>query len=266
MFIQKSIDNQTGEVQAACVTIPPGLSGNGTVFDLDVQGLENGPATLHFASGTVVLAEDGLGTDVLRLSTDGSYTFADERSPVVMNGIASVLAFSPTHPNAARWYNDPNVLMTWIGTAGERYQYEIDQSPAISSLAGASSTASDSVALDGLADGVWYFHIAAAVNGALGPISDYKIMIDTAPPAPPDIKASQTTISAGQVVRLTFTSEDTLSGLANNYYVKFDDGIFLPTASPLYISLPEGEHTITVRAFDNAGNYTDNSVMIDVTP
>jgi hypothetical protein len=265
MFIQKDIDNHAGEVQVACVTTPPGLSGNGTVFDLDVQGLANGPATLHFASGTAVLAEDGLGTNVLRLSTDGSYTFADERQPVVVNGIASVLAFSPTHPDSARWYNDPNLLMTWTGPAGEEYHYAIDQSPTAASLAGASTTASESVALDGLADGVWYFHIAADMNGVLGPISDYKVMIDTGPPTPPDIEASQTTIPAGQVVRLAFTSEDALSGLANNYYVKFDDGIFLPTASPLYIALPEGEHTVTVRAFDNAGNYADNSVTIDVT-
>jgi len=265
MFLQKEIDNQKGEVQVACATPTPGLSGDGIVIDLDVQALQEGEATLDFASGTAILANDGLGTDVLRLATNASYHFVDERHPVVKNGIASVLAFSPTHPNSARWYNDPNVLMTWSPADGEQFLYAIDQTSTVTTLAGASTTDVNSIMLNDLSGGVWYFHIAAEKNGLIGPISDYKVMIDTTPPATPVIQASETTVPAGQIVRLAFESSAGPSGLLNNYYVKFDSGVFLPTASPLFIALPEGSHTVTIRAFDEAGNFTDGSIMINVT-
>ncbi len=265
MFLEKNIDNANGMVQVACGTPNPGLSGDGTVVTLVVQGLQPGDATIDFASGTEVLANDGLGTDVLRLATNADLRFMDERKPTMLNGMASVLPFSPTDPNGSRWYNQPDVLMLWKGVPGERYLYAVDNTPTIGSLAGASTTDGTSITLHGLTDGIWYFHMAPEENGAVGPIADYRIMIDITPPTPPVIRASQTAVSAGQVIRLSFESTSTPSPLASNYYVKFDNGAFLPTASPLYIALPAGVHTIVVRAFDQAGNYADSNITLNVS-
>jgi hypothetical protein len=88
-------------------------------------------------------------------------------------------------------------------------------------------------------------------------------MIDMTPPDAPKILTSETDVPAGQVVRVEFSSKDGLSGLQKNFYVKFNGGLFLPVSSPLIIAYPKGHHTIIVRAFDIAGNYSDGSIPIN---
>lgn len=264
MFLEKTINNSNGEVRVACGLPSPGFSGEGTVIEFGIQPLQEGEAVLRFSSSTEILANDGLGTDVLRLSTDAGYEIADGRNVFARNGIPSVLVFSPTHPNSERWYNQSNVLTTWASSPGYKYRYSLDQIPTPVNIEAASTTASSSITLSHLTDGIYYFHIAAEENGAIGPISDYKIMIDTTSPASPMIELSQSTILSGQVVRMAVESHDALSGLEANYYVKFDDGVFLPAVSPLFVSLPEGTHKIVVRVFDRAGNFIDGSIWVNV--
>lgn len=262
--VQKTIDNKSGHVEVACGVPTPGFTGTGTVVRLDVQPLQAGEADLAFASGTQVLANDGLGTNVLRLAENAGYRIVDENQAAAADKNGKVLLFSPTQPNSARWYDDPNVEMTWLGKAGYTYRYAIDKSPTIRTLSAASSTTADAVTLRNLPDGIYYFHIAAEKDGVISPISSQKVMIDTTPPSPPVIRASQTKVSQGEPVRLEFSSSDALSGLERNYYVKFDDRVFLPAFSPLYVSFPAGRQTVTVRAFDDAGNYSDSSITFDV--
>jgi hypothetical protein len=264
MFLEKSIDNERGEVRVVCGLPSPGFSGlSGNVVTLGLQPLKEGDMTLHFSTDTQILANDGLGTDVLRLATDGSYRVIDRS--VIYNSTSSIPVFSPTYPNSARWYNEPSGLFTWITSNGYHYLYSLDNVPTVSVLAGASTTSADSVSFSGLTDGIYYFHIAPVKNGINSAVSNYKVMIDTTPPLQPTIKASETTVSEGEVIRLAFESQDNSSGLQGNYYVRFDDSVFLPAASPLSISLPIGTHIITVRAFDRAGNFADGNIKIEVT-
>jgi hypothetical protein len=264
MFLEKSIDNRSGEVRVACALPSPGFSGqSGNVVTLAVQPIRMGSVVLHFATDTQILANDGLGTDVLRLATDGSYRTINESA--LGNSTSSVLVFSPTYPNRARWYNKPKGIFTWIDHAGYSYRYSLDNSPAVATLMGASTTSADSVSLSGLTDGIHYFHIQPTGDGGAGVVSDYKVMIDATPPSIPTIKASATTTTEGQILRLEFESQDNESGLESNYYIRFDDGVFLPAASPLFISLPAGTHIITVRAFDRAGNFANGNTTITVT-
>jgi hypothetical protein len=264
MFLEKSIDNQRGEVRVSCLLPSPGFSGRiGNVVTLALRSIQDGDLALHFATDTEVLANDGLGTNVLRLAIDGNYHIVDESA--AKNGLHSIVVFSPSYPDAAQWYSKSNGLFMWVASSSLHYLYALNQTPVMSSLAGASSTISDSVSFPKLTDGIYYFHIQAIGNDESSTIADYKAMIDTTPPTRPVIKASATTIVANQVVRLTFESEDNLSGLQRNYYVQTDGGTFLPAASPLFMSLPSGIHTITVRAFDQAGNFADGSITITAT-
>ncbi|MGB7957542.1 MAG: cohesin domain-containing protein [Minisyncoccia bacterium] len=265
MFLQKNIDNKHGEVQVACILPNPGFIGvSGNVVTLALQPIQAGNVTLHFATGTQILANDGLGTDVLRLTTDGSYRIIDEAT--AENSTSSVIVFSPTYPDSAQWYNKPDGLFTWIASPGYRYLYSLNNISAMTTLAGASTTSADSVSFSGLTDGIYYFHIQPIKDGITGAISDYKVMIDTTPPSVPVIKASATTVPEGQAIRLMFESEDDTSGLQDNYYIQVDDGVFLPTPSSLSLYLLRaGTHTITVRVFDRASNFADGNIMITVT-
>jgi hypothetical protein len=263
MILQKNIDNAHGEAQIMCALPSPGFSGpNGTVATLVLQPIQSGNATLHFATSTQILADDGLGTDVLRLATDGAYRIV---ATSTKGGASSTLIFSPTYPNSARWYNNPNGLFAWVAIPGYAYHYGLNGTSVMTTLGNASTTVADSVSYSGLADGVHYFHVQPVKGNSVGAVSNYAVMIDTTPPERPTVKASEATVSAGEVIRLTFESKDSLSGLQSNYYVRFDDGIFLPAASPLSIALPQGRHVITVRAFDRAGNFSDGSIAINVT-
>ncbi len=91
-------------------------------------------------------------------------------------------------------------------------------------------------------------------------------MADATPPLPTLIRASHTRIWTGEVVRFEFEGKDEMSGLQSNYYVKIAESkLFLPVGPQLYTPFLEaGTHIVTVRTFDNAGNFEDNSIEIDV--
>jgi len=263
LFIEKGVDKQNGKVKIACgVKFPGFLGGAGVVAELGIQPLGESETGLHFGEGTRVLASDGLGTDVLRQTIGGSYQFVESKKAL---GNTSITVYSPTHPNAERWYGKNTVRFAWRGTEGARYAYSLDKESSSNYLSLNSATKSNETVFSNMADGIYYFHIAEIVNanGKLGAATTKKVMIDTTPPDAPKIAASEPNIAAGQVERVEFSSKDALSGLQKNFYVKFNGGMFLPLASPLIIAYPKGRHTIIVRAFDNAGNYADGSMQIN---
>jgi hypothetical protein len=77
------------------------------------------------------------------------------------------------------------------------------------------------------------------------------------------VNASQTSVRAGDIVRFEFTAHDSMSGMQRNFYVDLGNHLFLPVGSTLYVPFDEeGSHTVVVRAYDNAGNYTERTVTI----
>jgi hypothetical protein len=263
LFLEKSVDKKNGKIKIACGTKFPGFAGvSGTIAELEVQPLGAGETSFQFDDGTRVLASDGLGTDVLRQAIGGSYQFVESQKKP---GDASITVYSPTHPNAERWYNKDTVRFTWKTSDGSRYVYSLDKEIASTRLFRNSTTKSGEVIFSNVPDGIYYFHMAKIQNTdeMPGPVTVQKIMIDTTPPITPMISTSEPSGRAGQVERIEFLSKDAQSGLQKNFYVKFNGGVFLPLTSPLLIAYPKGHHTLVVRAFDNAGNYSENSLPIN---
>jgi hypothetical protein len=268
-FIERSIDNTKGEVNVTCAIPTPGFTGqDGTIADLLVQPLHAGSFSLNFSTGTQVLANDGLGTDVLRTVTDGNYQVGSIIMATSSGGTPVVSLFSPSHSNSERWYNLKDVQIFLTSVPGSIYHYTLDQDP-VASLSlndpSSSETTSSSVALHINNDGVYYFHVAAQKDSIIGPTTNFKIQIDTTPPAAPQIAMSQATVKKGDVVRFDLNSSDSESGLQSNYYVKIDNSIFFPALPDLDIPFVDsGSHTVTVRVFDNAGNYSDSEITVQV--
>ncbi len=255
--IAKNIDNLRGEVTVACGK-PGGFIGDRALLaELLVQPLRTGKLTLQFAPGTKVLAHDGLGTDVLRSTTDGVYDIIDPTTTKQHDP----LLFSYSHPNEARWYNKKDVHISWFTqNNNQRYLYTINQSEDHSHSQPTTNGHADfSVNQDGIYD----FHLFENNNESVH--AHKTIHIDTTPPLPPAIRSSANEVAKGQIVRLDFSSTDALSGIQKNFYISFNDATWLPTLPQLYIPfLTAGQQKITVRVFDNAGNYSDSTTFVTV--
>lgn len=263
LFLKKTIDNKNGAVEITCGLPSPGFSEpNGIVAELLVQSLKSGQLSLRFGDETQVLANDGLGTNVLRLAIDGSYNVLDYTDQ--QNIGVPFTVFSYSHSNSERWYKMRNVHFSWYGIKGATYRYALNDIPDF--IPGKENiTSENSLSFDVDEDGVYYFHLLPEKNGDIGNIIHYKIMIDSTAPLSPAIQASHTKIEPGEMVRFDFTGEDELSGIQKGFYVKFDEGIFLPVAPPLYIPfLSSGRHSVIVRVFDKAGNFNDAEAEIEV--
>jgi hypothetical protein len=263
LFAEKTIDNENGVVDITCGVPSPGFSEpNGIVAELVIQPLKIGQLSLRFGDETKILANDGLGTNVLRLAIDGNYNIVSYDDQQNIGEPPTV--FSYTHPNSERWYKKKNVYFSWFGTKGATYRYALNNIP--DSIPGEENTTSEnSLSFDVDKDGVYYFHLLPEINGSVGIIAHFKIMIDSTPPLPPIVKTSQTNINVGEIVRFAFVGQDELSGIQTGYYVKIDEGILLPVIPPLYMPfLSSGKHLATIRVFDKAGNFNDTEVEINV--
>jgi hypothetical protein len=63
---------------------------------------------------------------------------------------------------------------------------------------------------------------------------------------------------------VTFETKDEFSGI-RAYYLRVDDDQFSKVKAPYALSqLPDGQHLVTVRAIDNAGNFADGTVDVFV--
>ncbi|MCK9351669.1 MAG: cache domain-containing protein [Candidatus Paceibacterota bacterium] len=261
LFLEKNIDKEKGKITIACGTKFPGYTGGvGTVAELRIQPLGEFETSLVFNEETQVLASDGLGTDVLRQTTGGNYQFlGSAKDPADRDGI---IVFSPTHPNAERWYGKNSVRFIWKGEENAQYVCALNKS-AFADFSGKIPTKHLEKTFSDLSDGAYFFHIAVQKeDGTIGPVTTKKIMIDLTPPEIPKILASENNVKSGHIVRVEFGSSDVLSGLQKNFYVKFNGGMFLPVSSPMLIAYPKGVHEIIVRAFDNAGNFSDGSISV----
>lgn len=266
LFITKSIDNNLGIIDIAC-----GVSGNGfsedqsVLADITFTPIKEGLSQIIFDDGTTVLAADGLGTNVLRYMTGASYDVFDKKKLGILSKIPIPVMFSTSHPNSSQWYNSRIVNVDWVAEPNTIYLYRLDTSTSTDTSL-YNVTASNYFTTTAPKDGIYYFHLALKKDGIIGPTKIIKINIDTEAPNIPTIRASSLNVKKGEIVRLEFGGQDGFSGIQKNFYIKVDDGIFLPTAQKLYIPFDKsGQHIITLRIFDNAENYSETKVTINVS-
>lgn len=265
LFLDKSIDNTIGEVRITCVTpnVNPGFyQPRGVVAELVIVPLKEGEAVLRFANGTQVLASDGFQTDVLRATVDASYEVVSSLKTRSETNHLSV--FSPTHPNSTRWYQQRDIRFTWLAVGDATYYYVFDSNATTTPLRTASSTNASHTSVSATRDGTHYFHVRAQdPDGRVGPTSHFRALIDSTPPPSPVIQRSVVKTGTGQLIRLRFVGEDDMSGVQKNFYLRFNKDMWFPTAEQVYIPVVGGRgFTVSVRVFDNAGNFTDTSETI----
>lgn len=264
MFIEKDIDNNKGRVSIVCGVPSPGFSDTkGVLAELLIKPLETGQISFRFDPDSQVLANDGLGTNVLRASIDSSYFVAD------LGGDSGetnrIFLFSYTHPNSETWYRNKKIDLFWRADWSEEYYYLFDNEP-FSIPDEKNKTDKDFITFNPKNDGIYYFHLGGVKSGIMRSVYHYKIKIDSSPPDYLHLKVNNRVINKGEVVRTEFETMDKVSGVEPNlFYIKIDDSVYLPTKSPLYIPFNKaGNHTVFVKAYDRADNYLEDSLEIKV--
>ncbi len=272
--LEKTIDLANKEIRISCIIVSPGFSGSeGNVANILAHPLVTGEFGLGFHDHTQVLANDGLGTNVLRQTRDGSYTVVPSMtatsSPRIRAGDevaqdGTPIVFSPTHSNTSRWYNSPNVEFVWMPLAGDGYVYAFDEATSTIPRNGI-LVANPKVTVTAPSDGIFYFHVAAISGGRVGRTRHYKVMIDTVPPTDVTIRASEESVSMGDVVRFEFSAQDKMSGLQSTMYIDIDNGTFLPVGRQAYVPFVDiGTVPLRLRVYDKAGNFTEKEKVIRV--
>lgn len=265
-FLEESNDRAHGVIHISCIKIEEGFPENGTkIADLVMKGKVLGRAQVGFTKGTMVLADDGIGTDVLRTYTGASYVVEHQRDARATSSVEEIggheVIFSTTHPNPERWYRSRSIGLRWVPSGPAYVNIDTDISAVPTDIV---DTGSDVYQKDVATDGQYFVHFKRGSNDK---ITTLPIKIDTVPPDNLSVEVSENSISTGEVVRVKVSASDDLSGLQKNFYVKIgDQHFFLPARSDLSIPFyKSGTYPIYIRVFDNAGNYSDSTTNITVT-
>ncbi|MBI4054410.1 MAG: hypothetical protein HY397_03730 [Candidatus Doudnabacteria bacterium] len=262
--------------------IPGGINlNNGQVITFTFRVKAVGTALIQFLDETKVLANDGLGTNVLSQAHNGIYDLAlpPPAGPVVV---------SETHPDQAKWHPNTTAWLKWApDDAGvEAYSYILNDTPT-DIPDDISEGARTDIAYRNLGDGVRYFHIKSLRRGSWGGVTHFALNIDSSPPAefPIEIVPGPRTTRKQPVIQ--FASTDTLSGL-DHYELKLipltPEAISIGQGPPLFLvpltaaasgvdrgqplfievdspyvapELTYGSYDVIVRAYDRAGNFQE---------
>jgi hypothetical protein len=259
-----TFSNQDGRIYFVGGIPSPGITtSEGIVQSFTFRVIAPGEAKISFGENTSVLANDGLGTDILQQTSPALFK-------LILPPAQGPDVFSPTHPEEGRWYSDPNPILQWDASPqSQGASYIIDRNP--TSIPDTTVDTFDAKAnFSNLESGIWYFHIRERAGGSWGGASHYFLNIDTLPPAAFTVASPARTATKSPIIR--FFTTDTLSGF-DHFEIKVvplrsgpnDSTFFFEATSPYQLSgLSTGRYEVIVRAFDKAGNSIDESVTMNV--
>lgn len=246
--------------------IPNGIkTDNGLISTITFEAIASGQATIEVRSTSSVLANDGIGTELL--SGLGRASFSLTPKPPEGVGV-----YSDTHSFGDQWYNNNTVSLTLDKLTGiTDFSYEFDNKP-FTVPDNEPETTDAIVQFNDVADGVWYFHVKARKEDVWGTPSHLLLRVDTQAPA--KFKPTSEVLFSGDQAKafVSFFTTDALSGI-DHYEVGVIEAGQPADQSPVFIraespyQLPEllGKNfRVIVRAFDKAGNVTDETITVTI--
>jgi len=223
---------------------------DGRVLSITFRAQSSGSVEVGFdQEKTSVHLNDGQGTKAKTEFKSAIYKI----KPAVLIDITS-----PTHPNENSWYRNNSPIFEWVVKPEAEYSYTLtsdrDKIPN-----NRPEVTVGEVSYTDLPDGVYYFILNEKQpknNWAVA--GRRRVMIDTTPPLPVEVVVSQDkTVYNGQYF-LAFSTSDRTSGI--DYYDVLEGGkTYRNKQSPYLLKDQSLKKTITVRAFDKAGNSVESS-------
>lgn len=265
--VEPTFSNSTGIISFGGGS-PSGYTGGaGTIMSVTFRSKVASPSKVTFSSGSV-LAADGLGTNVLLSMNGGTYTStasSDNPQAEVVEYVAPAntpgapVITSTTHPDSEGWSNNTTAELRWSLPAGITAVRTLlsDSANAIPSKVYDPSISS--ITLPDLEEGEQYFHLQFQNDDGWGRVATYRLAVDTERPENLTVSLAPEQDTSAPEQLLVVTVEDVGSAV-KRYIIKINDDepfeyideemtgvISLP-------SLPPGYHTLTLEAFDEAGN------------
>ncbi len=264
---EPKFSNAAGTVSFNGGVSNPGYTGsNGTLATITFKAKKSGVATVLFADAAV-RENDGLGTDiisgrgtsVIQIGNPKETETPTPATPTTTTKSVKPIVTSDTHPDQNTWYSNSTASFNWKTPSGvnsvQAFTNRIPESVPTTTY----DSSVTQKTLTELPDGTFYFHIRYSSSNGWGPITHYKIKVDTKAPEAftPTIK----TVGNQSIIELK--AEDLTSGI-DYYTLKIDEGDILNIKKDDLINseyilpvLAQGDHVVTVVAYDKAGNHTE---------
>lgn len=276
------ISKNSGSVYFAGVILNPGYKGSGAkILSVNFRVKSPGDASVTVANGSA-LANDGYGTQILSSISEGRYKLEPKiiapeppapplLAPVELPPPTVLKLSSPTHPDQDKWYANNSPRLEWVLPLGaEGTSFVLDNLPST-----VPNTKSDGVLIfykaEDLKSGIWYFHARVLKNNKWGETAHFRLKIDADPPEEFKIDFFDEEETFNLQPKIFFGAKDKLSGL-DRYILKIDGGddfVLLAEAGEKPFLLPKqpyGRVSLTVRAYDAAGNFFSASGSIKIVP
>ncbi len=269
--VEPSFSNTAGTVDLEGGNTSP-LTGKKTILSVTFKGLKEGTGKVEFTTASV-LAADGKGTDIAGAKNPASFLISASAvepppppsTPIPDPGLLGPKPEAPditstTHLDEKLYYSAAKAKFIWelppdVTVVRIAFDVKPETVPTTSY-----DPAINEKEYDQLIEGVMYFHLRYKNDAGWGPTTHKKVQIDESPPAPfaLDIEVPASSTDA----TLKFSATDTLSGI-DRYEIVVDGGnsIKIPPTeikADAYILTAQapGEHSVTLKAYDKAGNYT----------
>ncbi len=259
------------------------------ILTMKFKAVGVGTSNIKFSNG-VVAADDGIGTNVLSKVTETGISVSGtvvtpiitptvtpiveqpkpvERVPVVVKNLPSAPKLTVgLYSDETKWYNQIGEATVFWDLPKDVISISIlvDKNP------NGKPTIFEKQLFDGknigsLEEGVTYVHAKFKNNVGIGPITTYRIAIDTTAPLDFKVQMPEGLKISNPSPVINFSTNDSLSGVA--FYsiivdaqapIKTETGEFkLPILEP-------GKHSVLVKAFDNAGNGAEASLSFEILP
>jgi hypothetical protein len=167
LWVQEpSFSNANGSISFEGIVLNPGFQGNnGNVIRVNARAKAVGSVPIRF-SESAVLANDGLGTNILSDVSGASYVFLGESpavpvssTPSTAGGPGAPVVFSSTHPNPSEWYAESTAVFSWdFPLSIDSVRLLVDGSPrSTPSIVYTPPITTKEVA--DMEDGEWYMHV-----------------------------------------------------------------------------------------------------------
>lgn len=260
---------------------------------INLKATGSGSANFTF-SDAAITAADGSGTSLLSGMTGAQFTIGTipgapapvqvQPTPPPSQAVppptqikrpatpATTVASKPAltvslYPDQAKWSNvSDKFLVSWtLPVDADGVATAINKDPA--SAPTVSEGLFDNKYFAALDEGIWYLHVRFHNNLGWGATMHYKISIDTTPPLPFNIRVDESTSTDTPDPTFRFGTSDQPSGI-DRYRIKVgnEDLIFTTsTAIKLPLQTP-GTYKVVIRAYDLAGNITEESVDLKILP